>query len=192
MTSKFMQIKLSNTQVGVLKSAIGSTLEFVGGDSLPDFLISDVIVLGTSNLAIKLSGDIFESQIEGYPENYSKFNVSELSASQELRLRTAGNVYFQAPGQIIRGISFVTRTTSELKHGKQTWSIESLRSLVFDLGGSFLTVSRLGDHDEALRAAFSTKFSIADLPTVSSYLEEDLETKYQIHDSVCSIFDIDG
>lgn len=192
MTSKFMQIKLSNTEVEILKSSIGSTLEFVGGDSLPDFLISDVIVVGTSNLAIKLSGDIFEAQIEGYSENYAKFKVINLSASQEKRLRAAGDVYFQDPGQVIRGISFVTRTTSELKHGKPTWTIESLRSLVFDLGGSFLTVSRLGEHDEALRAVFSGKFSIADLPTVSSYLEEDLETKYHIHDSVCSIFDIDG
>jgi hypothetical protein len=192
MTSKKMQISLSETELTILKKLIGRTFEFIGGESLPDFLISDVIVLATDELAIKVSGDIFESEIEGYPENYSKVDITELTDSQVRTLRASGETYLEGAGLVVQDVSLVTRTTSEFKNGLQTWSIESLRAIVLNLGSTNLIVCRLGDHDEVLAASFVKNFSFSSLPAVSNYLEEDLETKYEFIETSISLLENNG
>jgi hypothetical protein len=178
---------LSEGELDLLKSLVSRKFAFIGGKSLPDFLISDVIVLATDEIAIKVSGDIFEAEIEGYPENYSKVNITELTDAQVRSLRSSGEIYPRGTGLVVQDVSLVTRTTSEFKKGTKTWSIESLRAIVLHLGSTHLIVRRLGDHDEVLAASFEEIFSVATLPNVSNYLEEDLETRYEFTEIARSI-----
>ena len=192
MNSKKLKISPSETELALLRKLIGNTFEFIGGYSLPDFLTSDVIVIATDEIAIKVSGDIFEAEIEGYPENYSKVKITQLTDAQVRILRASGEIYPRGSGLVVQDVSLVIRTTSEFKNGIQTWSIESLRAIVLNLGSTNLIVSRLGDHDEVLAASFVKNFSFSSLPSVSNYLEEDLETKYEFTETSFSLFENNG
>jgi hypothetical protein len=167
-----------------LAALIGSKFLFLGGKDLPEYLMASQLVISTSNGDLCFEGDVVESEIEGYVENYSKIKVSAPTKKEISNLQSRGHVYFKHAGEVIIAVYIVRRVITELKHGVPSWSIATSRAVVIDFGSTQLCVSKLGEHDEALAVTEMDGFDIDKLPETSSYFEIDLETGYQVQEDL--------
>ncbi len=167
-----------------LAALIGSKFRFLGGKNLPEFLMASQLVISTSKGDLIFEGDVVESEIEGYVENYSKIKVSAPTHNEISNLQSRGHVYFQHAGDVIQAVYILRRVITELKHGVASWSIATSRAVVLDFGSAQFCISKLGEHDEALAVTEMDGFDMDKVPQTSNYFEIDLETAYQVQEEL--------
>lgn len=187
MIEPHVSTEISTSDKELLTPLIGSVFRFLGGKDLPEFLMASQIVVSTTGADICFEGDVTQSSVEGYVENYSKIKLNSASQKELSSLQARGHIYYQRAGDVIRNVFLVRRVITEFRHGLKMWSLATTRAIVFDFGASQIAISKLGEHDEALAVTETNGFDISKLPETSNYFESDLETEYQVHDELVGL-----
>ncbi|MFM2184552.1 MAG: hypothetical protein RIS55_200 [Actinomycetota bacterium] len=187
MNAAILTTELSELEIEKLESLIGGTLEFLGGDHLPDLMFASQFVVFTNRCALVFQGDVVQADLEGYVENYSRIRVVQVDEAEVSRLGALGRLSFDGPNQVIQNVEILRRTITEYKNGVVTWQLQTSRAVVLDLGTTNLCFSKLGEHDEALAVTSLLEFQSSKLPTTSSYFETDFKTSYVIREDLFSL-----
>lgn len=182
-----METTLSNLQIEVLASFIGEEFELIGGESLPEFLMSSSISVFTKNRSVKIFGKVVDGDFEGFDNEYSIFGVSENTPKVIEDILASGNTYNNCQGQTIQDVHIVREMITEFTGQSSTWSLISDVAIVFELTDSAIVISFLSHNTEALRATFAESVNLESVPATGNDFDDDLQNSYEFKRQIFSI-----
>lgn len=172
--AQMIKTSIGSAAKEILVNLVGSTLESVSGPGLPSYLISPRIFVSASTGNVELFGDVEDSPIADFEGVMSTLNV-DVALREEVELaKTQGNVYRQKSGMDITSVRVIRETATCTNGGSLNWVYESDIGILLVLSGGFLVVSKLGQHDEALKVQFLDEFNPMIVERLDSYFESDL------------------
>ena len=179
---------ISNDAHKLLKSLIGEDFLFVGGVNLPDYLVSDNLIVETSGAALSIYGDLEEQALgPDSDDDFSFFVVEAATIAETDSVHKSGNMYLLDKRSRINGISVIRDQISFTAGGVKRWELVWDSSIVLHLEMGAISISFLSLSAEGLRVDFFEEFSIAALPVPSSGYEDSLLSQYNTDRSVISI-----
>lgn len=169
---------IGETEMSILRGIVGNEFLFIGGPEVPEFLASDFFVVGTSGLAVSVSGSMTELVIDSLPEDFSKFEIEVSGAAIVASTKKSGNMFLLNRKGPITGISIVKEKLSNFSHGIEKWSCKTDVAIVVHLQDGYVVIRLVSHSVETILVEYVREFSLASFEKPSSRFENDLFDSY--------------
>jgi len=184
---------LDAAQARLLQTLIGSEFLFVGGENLPDYLVSDSLVVSTSGASVLIMGDV-EEQALG-PDSLDDFAFLVVKPATEgllEHIRNAGKTYLIDKRSVIRGMSVIRENRSSSNLGFEEWSLlwDSALIIYLEVGEILITFGSMGM--EILQVHEYSGDSPSNYPIPVSWYEDDLQVKLSVQREIIPIQELAG
>jgi hypothetical protein len=161
-----------------LKELVNEEFKFIGGPEVPDFLVSDSFVIGTSNSAVVVSAGMQDVTISESIEDFSCLMVEVADSDLVAKTLKSGNMYFLNRRNGITGFSIVRETLTHSKKSESSWRLISDVGLVIHLVEGYVVLRMVSHSVEAIAVEFVKEFSINSYEKPSSRFEDNLFDTY--------------
>ncbi|MFM2024488.1 MAG: hypothetical protein RLZZ56_501 [Actinomycetota bacterium] len=169
---------ISESGKSILHSLVGEELLFIGGPEVPDFLVSDFFVIGSSGLNISISAAMANLSVDSVPEDFSKFEIEVSSEETVASTKASGNMYLLNRRGLIASISLVKETLSNIDKGVEKWSCKTDVAIVIKLQTGFVVLRLVSHSVETIVVEYVRDFSLDSFEKPSSRFENDLFETY--------------
>lgn len=161
-----------------LKALVNEEFKFIGGPEVPDFLVSDSFVIGTSNSALVVSAGIQDRSINDSIDDFSCLMVEDADSDLVAKTLKSGNMFLLNRRNGITGFSIVRETLTHLEKSEVSWRLISDVALVIHLVEGCVVLRMVSHSVEAIAAEYVNEFSINSFEKPSSRFENDLFDTY--------------
>lgn len=148
--------KLEDTVL--LSSLIGQEFLYVGGPEVPDYLVSDVIVLGASNSPLTISADIANFALGDGSEDISFMSISSNVMDSVIETEKSGRIFLSNYRSQITGVSLVRETATYNVPDELAWVLISDVAFVLHLLGGHIIFRKVSQSVEAISVTYSNDF----------------------------------
>jgi hypothetical protein len=168
----------SATELRQLKALVNEEFKFIGGPEVPDFLVTDSFVIGTSNSAVVVSAGMQDASISDRIEDFSCLMVEDADADLVAETLKSGNMFLLNRRNGITGFSIVRERLTHSERGEVSWRLISDVALVIHLVVGCVVLRMVSHSVEAIAAEYVNEFSINSFEKPSSRFENDLFDTY--------------
>ena len=184
-------IEIKNTfsehELKALKSLVGQEFKFIGGREVPDFLVSDSLVLGASNTALAFSAAMKDVTINGAIEEFSFLFVEVANEDVVAETLKSGNMFLLNLRHEITGISIVRETLTHFVKNLPSWTLSADVALVLHLVEGNVMLRLVSHSVEAIAVEYAHDFSLSSFEKPSSRFKNDLFDAYTSQFEVISV-----
>jgi len=182
-----MDNKLTQNQVIEICGMINQRLAYIAGPNLSSDLSSDFVIIVTDKDSYGLQGDVHQDFLEGFSELYSSIETCEVDKDELEEARTRGNQYFFNKGEVISEIFLVRDSIEGFNEAKETWQYNSDIGIVLRLESGYVSITRLGYHDEMLQVSYYGELTVANIPRTHGRFESDLHSNFTVKRSFIKV-----
>ena len=168
----------THSELGILQSHIGSSLDSIAGNGLPDFLTSTEILIVTTDGVLHLWCDSVEYEFQAFSEDFSTWRIDEVPSGLA-EATSHGDRYFFHKGEEVLNVEVVRETTREIQFGEPRWEYTTDVAVVLTLSGGKLVVERTDLNIEILTARFVEEGDDFELTPSDSYWKDTVDTRYE-------------
>jgi hypothetical protein len=171
-----------------LRSLIGQQFSFVGGVNLPDYLVSDSLIVETSSTSVSIYGDTEEQALgQGSSDDFAFFVIGDVGDKELETIHKSGNMYLLDKRSRITDIFVIRDFVSVVSENVTKWQLEWDSAIVIGLETGFVAISFLSLGAEALRVDFLDELALEMLPLPSSGYENSLLKQYNSRREIVSL-----
>lgn len=172
---------VSSKACSLLASLIGEEFKFVGGVNLPEYLVSDNLVVETSGQVISIYGDIEEEALGiNSLDDFSFLVVEPAEPDEIVSVHNSGNMYLLDKRARIKGVSLIRNQISMKKTGDRSWELAWDSGIVLHLETGSIVVNFLSLSSEVLRVDFLDEFSLEEVAQPTFGYEDSLLSQFQV------------
>ena len=175
-------IAINNTFSAVelkqLLALVNEEFKFIGGPEVPEFLVSDSFVIGTSNSAVVVSAGMQDASVGDKIEDFSYLMVEVADSDLVEKTLKSGNLFLLNRRNGITGFSIVREMLTHSEGSETRWQLISDVALVVHLVEGCIVLRMVSHSVEAIAVEYVSDFSINSFEKPSSRFGNDLFDTY--------------
>ena len=171
---KEIDATFTSPELIALKALIGQEFKCIGGPEVPDFLVSDSFVIGTSSSAVEISAEVKAHHVDPGSEEFSKLIIDVPDDEYLDKTLKSGNMYLLDRRNLITGISIVRETLESFEEGVASWLLRSDVALVIHLVKGDIVIRQVSLSVEAIAAEYVDEFTLSVFEKPSNRFENEL------------------